>query len=62
MGLGSTWVMHFDPAKMRETYNIPENIEPVALLVAGYPSRDAAPLQIHFDQRPLDEVTVYDSF
>lgn len=62
MGLGSTWVMHFDPAKMRETYNIPENIEPVALLVAGYPSRDAAPLQMHFDQRPLDEVTVYDSF
>ncbi len=62
MGLGSTWVMHFDPIKMRETFKIPENIEPVALLVMGRPAKDAAPIQMHFDQRPTDEVVAYDSF
>ncbi len=62
MGLGSTWVMHFDPVKMRETFNIPDSIEPVALLVAGHPAKDAAPIQMHFEQRPLDETVTYDSF
>ncbi len=62
LGLGSTWVMHFDPFKMRETFNIPDSIEPVALLVMGYPAEDAAPIEMHFKQRPLDEVVVFDSF
>ena len=32
LGVGSTWVMHFNPFKMREAFEIPENVEPVALL------------------------------
>ncbi len=62
LGVGSTWVMHFDPFKMREAFDIPENIEPVALLVMGYPADDAAPLHLHDTYRALDEVVVYDSF
>lgn len=61
-GVGTCWVMHFDPAKMRETFSIPENIEPVALLVMGYPSDDANPLGLHFKSRPIDETVIYDSF
>lgn len=62
IGVGSCWVMHFDPTAMRETYNIPENVEPTALLVMGYPHKDAAPIQMHFEKRPMDEVVFYDSF
>ncbi len=62
IGLGCTWVMHFDPEKMRKSFNIPENIEPVALLVAGHPAEDAAPIQMHFDQRDIAEVVTYESF
>ena len=62
IGVGSCWVMHFDPAAMREAYNIPENIEPLALLVMGYPHEDAAPIEMHSTFRPLDEVVFYDSF
>lgn len=62
MGVGSTWVMHFDPFAMREEFNIPENIEPIALLVMGYPADDAEPLNLHSEFRPMDEVVVYDSF
>lgn len=61
-GVGCCWVMHFDPAAMRESFNIPKNIEPVALLVMGYPTEDAKPLEMHFKTRPIDEVVFYDSF
>lgn len=61
-GVGSCWVMHFNPLAMREKFNIPENIEPTALLVMGYPSSDAEPLDLHFSTRPMEEVVFYDSF
>ena len=61
-GVGTCWVMHFDPNAMRESFNIPENIDPVALLVMGYPSDDAKPLDLHFKKRPMSEIVFYDSF
>lgn len=61
-GVGCCWVMHFDPFAMRNSFNIPENCEPVALLVMGYPSEDAKPLELHSKYRPLSEVVFYDSF
>lgn len=62
VGVGSCWVMHFNPSAMREAFNIPENYEPHALLVMGYPAEDAKPLDMHFKTRPIDEVVFYDSF
>ena len=61
-GVGCCWVMHFNPEAMRNAYNIPENIEPVALLVMGYPEDDVKPLDMHFKTRPMDETVFYDSF
>lgn len=61
-GVGSCWVMHFNPEAMRKAFNIPENYEPAALLVMGYPSEDAKPLELHYKTRPIDEVVFYDSF
>ncbi len=62
MGIGSTWVMHFDPDAMRSTFNIPKNIIPVALLVMGYPADDAAPFNLHSEYRPIEDVVVYETF
>jgi len=61
-GVGCCWVMHFDPSAICEKFNIPENVEPTALLVMGYPSPDAEPLELHFKTRPMEEVVFYDSF
>ena len=61
-GVGCCWVMHFDPLAMRETFHIPQNIEPAALLVMGYPSPDAKPLELHEKFRPMHEVIFYDDF
>ena len=59
---GACWVMHFDPNAMREKFNIPSNIKPIALLVMGYPAEDAAPLELHKKYRPINEIVFYDSF
>ncbi|MBQ7095150.1 MAG: nitroreductase family protein [Clostridia bacterium] len=61
-GIGSCWVMHFDPEAMRGTFNIPKNIEPLALLVMGYPSEDAKPLDMHYSSRPIEETVFYEKF
>ncbi len=59
IGVGSTWVMHFDPESMVREFDIPENIIPVALLVMGYPTENAGPLEMHFNVRPMDETVIY---
>ncbi len=61
-GVGSCWVMHFDPNAMVKAFGIPENIVPSALLVMGYPAEDSVPLELHSKFRPIDEVVFYDKF
>ena len=61
-GVGCCWVMHFDPAAMRESFHIPDGVEPLALLVMGYPSEDAKPLDMHFQSRPIEETVFYEEF
>ncbi len=62
VGVGSCWVMHFDPFAIRESFNIPENIKPVALLVMGYPAPESKPIELHSKFRPMEEVVFYDTF
>ena len=62
IGVGCCWVMHFNPSAMRETFNIPEEIEPTALLVMGYPSENAKPLDLHYKTRPIEETVFYGNF
>ncbi|MGM9551363.1 MAG: nitroreductase family protein [Clostridia bacterium] len=59
LGIGTTWVMHFNPEKITKAYNIPENIIPVALLVMGYPSEDAKPIEMHSQFKNADEIVKY---
>lgn len=61
-GVGTCWVMHFKPDMLREKFNIPQNVEPVALLLMGYPAEDATPLDLHYKNKPLEQTVVYDSF
>ena len=61
-GVGTCWVMHFDPNAIRERFKLPDNIEPVALLVMGYPAEDAKPMEFHFKFRPAEEIITYENF
>lgn len=62
VGAGCCWVMHFDPSAMKEEFNIPDNIKPLALLVMGYPEDTSAPLEMHNTFRPFGEIVVYERF
>ena len=58
LGLGSCWVMHFDPEKAKELFSLPGNLEPVAFLPTGYPAKDALPSASHEKRRPLEEILI----
>ena len=62
LGVGCCFVMLFNPEAMKKAFNIPENIVPSALLVMGYPSPEAKPLELHSKFRPINEVVFYDTF
>ena len=56
LGLGSCWVMYFDPAKTRELFALPDHIIPVAFLPLGYPADVAAPSAMHGDRVALENI------
>ncbi len=62
LGVGTTWVMWFDPAAVREAFNLPDNIEPTAILPMGYPAEDAKPAPLHSQFRPKEETVVFEQF
>ncbi|AEF81101.1 nitroreductase family protein [Leadbettera azotonutricia] len=58
IGLGTTWVMFFDPAKTREEFKLPPHIIPVAFLPTGYPADDAEPSDRHAVRHPLEKLII----
>jgi nitroreductase len=62
IGLGTTWVMWFDPAKLRNEFVIPPHIVPVALLVLGYPVPGAVPEVYHNQREPLEKTVFFNKF
>lgn len=61
-GVGSCWVMHFNPSVIKEEFHIPDNIKPLAVLVLGYPADEAVPHEFHNKFRPAEEIVVYEQF
>lgn len=62
LGLGTTWVGHFDPQKVRSAFALPENVIPVAILPMGYPHGTSAPSRLHGERLPLEKTTHYNTF
>ena len=62
IGLGTTWIAHFDPAKVRAAYALPDNIIPVAIFPIGYPNPDCVPAPGHTKRFDVSAFTIYNSF
>ncbi len=60
-GIGSTWVMSFDPKAIREAFHLPEEYEPVALFPMGYPAKDAEPGSNHAKRFPIETMVFGES-
>jgi len=62
LGVGTTWVMYFDPEAVKTEFAVPEILEPTALLVMGYPAADAKPFPGHTECKLLESVVSYNRF
>lgn len=62
LGLGTTWVGHFDPAAIRNAFNIPSNLEPVCIFPIGYPSSYAKKHPNHEKRKDISQTVFYNSF
>ncbi len=62
IGIGSTWVMSYDPSALRTEFELPDNIEDTALLVMGYPAEDAEPNERHTQFKAVNEFVSYNKF
>ncbi|MBQ5437267.1 MAG: nitroreductase family protein, partial [Firmicutes bacterium] len=62
LGIGSCWVMWFDPEAVRREFNVPEDLVPVSLLPMGYPADGYQPSPKHSQIRPAEETVIYNKF
>lgn len=62
IGLGTTWVGHFDPGLVVGEFSLPDNYVPVAILPLGYPAKDAQKSPKHFQKLPPEKVVFYEDF
>ena len=56
LGLGSIWVMYWDPKKVKSEFGLADNIEPTALLVVGYKAGEAKPRQGHYSRKDKEDI------
>lgn len=56
LGLGTTWVGHFDAPAVHEAFPETAGYDLVALFPTGYPADDAEPSAMHLRRRPAEEL------
>ena len=59
LGLGSIWVEMFDEKKIKELFNLDEDMEPICLLPIGYKDDEYTYSQNHLKRKDLDEIVKY---
>ena len=63
LNIGSVMVGLFDPQIVRKEFNIPEYIEPTALLILGYPAKDfLSPDRHNTERKPLLDTVMYEDY
>ncbi len=62
LGLGTCWVCNFDPEKLRTNFDIPANLEPIAILPVGYPITDPSEKQTNRSRKPITDIVRWEKF
>ncbi len=62
MKLATCWICNFNIEKTKEILNIPNSIEPIAILTLGYPA-DTVDTERHLSKRKLlEDIVVWNKF
>ena len=56
LGLGTTIIGIFDKDKIKSHFCLNEELDVIMLLICGYPSIDAKPIQMHYEKKSLSEM------
>lgn len=63
LGLGTVWIGAFDPVIIKKEFNVPENVEPIDILLIGYPGVELSSPDRHDTARkPLGDMVHYEGF
>ena len=63
LGVGSVMVGLFDPAIIRKEFDLPEYIEPTALLILGYPANGfLSPDRHQTERKPLYDTVMFERY
>lgn len=63
LNIGSVMVGLFDPEIIRNEFDVPEYIEPVALLFLGYPEKGfLSPTRHSTERKPLTDTVMYEKY
>ena len=62
LGLGSVWVCYFKPDVIKKEFDLPDNLEPINILVLGYSNEQPIDTERHSTQRiSLSELVSYEN-
>jgi nitroreductase len=61
LGLGTCWIGAFDEKKCRKALQLPQHLEPIAMLPLGYPEKTESPERHKTRRKSLDEIVTWDS-
>ena len=59
LGLGTTWVGHFDEPLLKTEFPEMKDYELIAIFPVGYPAQDVKPAERHYVRRTPEEAVVY---
>lgn len=59
LGIGSTWIMCYDPALIDKAFGIEGKYSSVAILACGYPADEAKPSHLHNEFRDMKDYVEY---
>ncbi len=63
MGLSTCWLTYFEPDVIKKQFNIPNNLEPIAIIAIGYAAGAKASIERHSKERKNSEdITRYETF
>ncbi|MHC1681426.1 MAG: nitroreductase family protein [Clostridiaceae bacterium] len=63
IGVGSSWISYFDKEKAKKLLDLPENIEPLVLLLLGYPTEESKPNNPMSGKRlPIEKTVFYNQY
>lgn len=63
LNIGSVMVGLFDPHLIRKEFNVPEYVEPTALLILGYPADGfLSPERHNAGRKPIEDTVMYETY